>query len=96
MGHSGSAQLDKYIRLGREYPNVYLELCFSVSPRGLVEKLADAGLADKTIWGSDTLFMSAAQQIGRVLFARISPEDKEKILGSNARRALYGRPPSPT
>ncbi len=91
MAHTGSAQLDKYIRLGREYPNVYLELCFSSSPRGLVEKLVGEGLADKIIWGSDTFFMSAAQQIGRVLFARIPPEDKEKILGLNARRALRGR-----
>lgn len=89
MAHTGSAQLEKYIRLGREYPNVYLELCFSPSPRGLVERLVKEGLADKVIWGSDAVFMSAAQQIGRVLFARISPEDKEKILGLNARRALH-------
>ena len=88
MAHTGSAQLDKYIRLGKEYPNVFLELCFSSCPRGLVERLVHEGLADKTIWGSDAFFMSATQQIGRVLFARVSPEDKEKILGLNAKRAL--------
>ncbi len=89
LAHTGSAQLEKYIRFGREYPNVFLELCYSLSPRGFVELLVREGLADKVVWGSDTVFMSATQQIGRVLFAKISPEDKEKILGLNAKRALY-------
>lgn len=88
LAHSGSAQLDKYIRFGRDYPNAFLELCFSVGPRGLVERLVKEGLVDKTIWGSDTLFMSMTQQIGRVLFARIPPEDKARILGLNAVRVL--------
>ena len=46
------------------------------------------GLVDRIVWGSDAMFMDGSQQIGRVLFAQIPPEDKEKILGLNARRAL--------
>lgn len=88
MAHTFSSQKEKYLRFAREYPNVYLELCFSPCPRGLVEELVAEGLVDKTLWGSDAIFMSATQQIGRVLFARIAPEDKEKILGLNAVRAL--------
>jgi uncharacterized protein len=88
MAHTASSQKEKYIRFGKEFANVYLELCFSPCPRGLVEELVDAGLADKLIFGSDCIFMSASQQIGRVLFAQISPADKEKILGLNAARAL--------
>lgn len=88
MAHTFSQQKEKYLRFGKEYPTVFLELCFSPCPRGAVEELVAEGLADKTIFGSDALFMGAAQQIGRVLFAQISPQDKEKILGLNALRAL--------
>ena len=88
MAHTGSAQKEKYIRFGKEYPTVFLELCFSPCPRGLVEELVEQGLADKLVWGSDAIFMGAAQQLGRVLFAQISDADKEKILGLNAKRAL--------
>jgi predicted TIM-barrel fold metal-dependent hydrolase len=88
MAHTASSQKDKYVRFANTYPNVYLELCFSPCPRGLVESLVGAGLVDRLIFGSDCTFMSATQQIGRVLFAQIAPEHKEKILGLNAQRAL--------
>jgi predicted TIM-barrel fold metal-dependent hydrolase len=88
MAHTASSQKDKYIRFGKEFDNIYLELCFSPCPRGLVEELVSEGLTDKVVFGSDCTFMSATQQIGRVLFAQISPADKEKILGLNAMRAL--------
>lgn len=88
LAHTASDRKEEYIRLAHEYPNVYLELCLSSCPRHLVEELVAAGLEDKTIWGSDALFLDAAQQIGRVVFAQIAPHQKGKILGDNARRAL--------
>jgi len=88
LAHTASADKPKYIQFAREYGNVYLELALSSCLRGLVEELVSAGLVDKTIWGSDATFIGASQQIGRVLFAQIPPDDKEKILGLNARRAL--------
>jgi len=88
MGHSGATEEEKYIRFARDYPTVYLELCWSQAPRGLVERFAAAGILDKLVWGSDAIFMSDAHQIGRVVFAQISYEDKVKILGLNAQRAL--------
>lgn len=88
LAHAGSNQFDKYVRFAKEFPNVYLETCFSLSPRGMIEKFVQSGVVDRIVWGSDSTFMGAAQQIGRVLFAEISPEDKEKILGQNARKAL--------
>jgi uncharacterized protein len=88
LAHTGSMAAPEYIRMAREYPAIYLETCLSSCPRGMIEALVAAGLADKVVWGSDAIFMSSAQQIGRVLFARIDPEDKARILGGNARRAL--------
>ena len=88
LAHVGSAELDQYLRFAREFPTVYLELCLSACPRGLVEQLVAAGLEDKIIWGSDAVFLDQASQLGRVLFADISPEAKREILGRNAQKAL--------
>ncbi|HIJ72758.1 MAG TPA: amidohydrolase family protein [Candidatus Hydrogenedentes bacterium] len=88
LAHAGAQQVEKYVRFARTYPNVFLELAWSKCPRGLVEYFVDEGLADNVVWGSDATFLDAAQQLGRVLFAKISPRDKQKILGENAHRAL--------
>lgn len=88
LGHAGAAVPEHYVRLGHQYDNVYLELCFSVCPRGLVEYFVGEGLAAKLLWGSDCLFMSMEQQIGRVVFAKISAADKRLILGETAATVL--------
>lgn len=88
LGHAGAAVPEHYVRLGHQYDNVYLELCFSVCPRGLVEFFVGEGLAHKLLWGSDCLFMSMEQQLGRVVFAQLSETDKRLILGATAARVL--------
>ena len=67
----------------------YLETCLSTCPRGLIEELVGSVPLHKIVWGTDQLFLSATQQIGRMLFARISEEQKRAILGENA-MALFG------
>ena len=67
---------------------LYLELCFSRAPYGMVEYLVGEVGADKVLWGSDAVYLSTTQQIGKVLGARISDEDKVKVLSRNARRLL--------
>ena len=93
LAHTGSAEEDRYLALANDYPHVYLETCFSLAPRGLMERLVAAVPLEKILWGSDQLFMSAAHQIGRVLFAQITPEQKRAILGENAARILGGVTP---
>ena len=88
LAHIGSAELDKYMRFAREYPNVWVELCLSSCPRGLIEHLVAAGLEDKVLWGSDAVFLYQPSQLGRVHFAHYPVSAKRKILGLNARRAL--------
>lgn len=91
LGHAGAVAREHYVRLAHQYANVYLELCFSVCPRGLVEYFVSEGLAQKMLCGSDCIFMSMEQQIGRVIFAQISEADKRLILGETAARVLLGR-----
>ncbi len=45
----------------------------------------------KIIWGSDTPWMSLGQQIGRVVFADITEEEKKAILVDNPGRILGER-----
>lgn len=91
LGHAGSCQREKYAELALRYDNVCLELCFSASPKGIVEYFVRRGLVDKMLWGSDTNFYSCEHQIGRVVFADIDLGDKYKILGRNAARLILKR-----
>ncbi len=88
LAHSGCANEDGYIRMAAECPNVYLDLAFSRSFRGLVARLVRAAGADRVIWGSDGYFFDQAQQLGKVAGADIPEADKRSILSGNAARLL--------
>ena len=88
LAHTGGQDLPKYVACAKRYPHVHLETCFSGCPRGLIEYLVASVPLGQIIWGSDQVFLSAATQFGRVLFARIAPEEKRAILGGNAARIL--------
>lgn len=86
--HAGAKNEAGYIELAKECKNVYLELAFSDSPRGLVKRLVDGVGAEKVIWGSDCYFLGQTHQLGKVVGARISDEEKTLILSENAKRIL--------
>ncbi len=88
LAHAGAAKPAEYARAARECHNVYLDTCFSKAPRGLVAQLVEEAGAEKVLWGSDAIFLNMAQQIGKVLGAKISEADKTKLLSRNARRLL--------
>ena len=90
MAHTGSAMFDRYMHVANTYPNVYLETCFSACSRGLIEHIVAEAPLHKILWGTDQVFMSATHQLGRVLFAKISPAAKCAILGANAAHVLEG------
>jgi hypothetical protein len=84
IAHSGIVDEQSYYDAAKQYENFYLETCNSMAWYGLIERLVNNVGADRVIFGTDMPFMSPDQQIGRVLFARISDDDKRKILGQNA------------
>jgi predicted TIM-barrel fold metal-dependent hydrolase len=88
LAHAGCAEPETYVRMARTYPHVYLDICYSKSPRGLIEYFVQQGVTHKVMFSSDCYFMDRAQQLGRVVFAKIAPEHKATILGENARRFL--------
>lgn len=88
MAHTGCSREDEYIRTARDCPNVYLDLTLSRSPRGLVQRLATSVGAERVVWGSDVYFFGQEHQLGKVLGADISDEDKITILARNPGRIL--------
>ena len=88
LGHAGSVNEDDYISMARDFESVYLELCLSYCPRGLVERLVSAAGAERIIWGSDAAFINMPQQLGKVLGAGVSEADKLIVLSENAKRVI--------
>jgi predicted TIM-barrel fold metal-dependent hydrolase len=86
LAHAGIVEEECYGEAVRRHENIFLETCSSMAWYGLIERLVAMAGADRVLFGTDMPFMSPAQQIGRVLFARISDDDKRKVLGLNAQR----------
>jgi hypothetical protein len=84
LGHSGIVEEEIYSEAVRKYGNIFLETCNSFAWYGLIERLVAMGGAERVLFGTDMPFLSPDQQIGRVLFARITDEEKRKVLGLNA------------
>lgn len=77
------------LALCRNYPNLHCELCSSVVCNGVMEKLVAEVGADRIVFGTDTPLMDAGYQLGRVVTARLSAEEKEQILYRNAARLFH-------
>jgi len=86
LAHAAAAEPQKYYDLARRRDSIFLDTCNSACTWNAVESLVKETGPEKILFGSDVSFLAATQQIGRVLFARISDRDKELILGLNARR----------
>jgi predicted TIM-barrel fold metal-dependent hydrolase len=90
-GHTGAQDLRVYVEEARRSPNFFLELCLSAGTPWIVERLVSSVGAGRIVWGSDTLLLSSGQQIGKVLFADVSEQDKLEILGLNAASIFHLR-----
>lgn len=88
LAHSGVGDFQTYIDVARTAKNTYLDLATSQVGYNWVETFVKRVGADRVTFGSDVPFIALAPQIGQVLCARISDDDKRKILGLNAKRVL--------
>jgi predicted TIM-barrel fold metal-dependent hydrolase len=85
--HAGSEHgFQPYIDAARAARNFYLDLTYSRDITNLVEHFVKTVGADQIVWGSDQPLFSMAEQAGKVLFSRISDDDKCKILHGNAEK----------
>lgn len=94
MGHSIQGQVDWAIEIARKHPNAYLELCDTCRLNGMVEKMVRQVGAQKVVFGTDAPLQGHIFQMGCVIGAKITDEEKRLILRDNALRILasVGRP----
>jgi predicted TIM-barrel fold metal-dependent hydrolase len=76
------------IELAKKYPNVLAEITFTAVLSNVIEILCREIGADRVLFGTDTPMRDPAPQLGWVLYANISPEDKRKVLGLNMKKIL--------
>ena len=88
MGHSIQGQVDDAIAIAKKYPNAYLDLCDTGRLNGVIEKMVKEIGANKVIFGTDAPMQSHFFQMGCVLGAKITEEEKRLILRENALRIL--------
>ena len=51
---------------------------------GMVEFLVAGVTSERVLFGSDACFLAQTAELGRVVYAKITTEDKRNILGLNA------------
>lgn len=89
VAHTGAGDLKINLEEAKQTPNLYLELAYSLGTPWQVERVVREVGAERVVWGSDTILFAASHQIGKVIFARITDEEKALVLGLNAKR-LFG------
>lgn len=90
LGHAGGTLLGYYraVEVAKQWPNIYLDLTGSFQAMGIVEYFVAQIGADRVLFGSDVPFLNLMAGLGKVLYARLTTEEKKKILGLNAARLL--------
>lgn len=93
VGHAGlwPDGFTRAAELAAAHDGLYLEICGSrLTSRWLEHLVALAG-ADKVLFGTDACFLDPRVGLGKVVHARLSPADRDLVLGGNASRLLGRR-----
>jgi predicted TIM-barrel fold metal-dependent hydrolase len=80
--------LDEAVEAARVHDNVYLNFNTLARYFGVIEYLVERVGADKVIFGSDAPQHCFIVEVGHVAYAKVSDDDKQKILGLNMQRLL--------
>jgi len=89
LGHSLAPNgYPEACRLAQTHANVYLDTATSMVNYGQLADMVERTGPDKILFGSDTPFLDPAPQAAKVVFARLSDDEKRKILGQNAAQLL--------
>ncbi|MDO8686278.1 MAG: amidohydrolase family protein, partial [Clostridiales bacterium] len=85
MAHSGSSYdtVRNNLKVVKKRENVYLEITYTSLTNGIIEYMVEEAGAERVIFGTDMPYRDPAPQLAWVCYAKISIEDKKKILGEN-------------
>ncbi len=84
----GGGDWEWTIKALRHANNVFLDTSGSVTDEGIVDMAAKTLGVDRLLFGCD---MSMTAGVGKVRAARLSPEDRQKVLGGNMMKLLKMR-----
>ncbi|MBI4532099.1 MAG: amidohydrolase [Candidatus Latescibacteria bacterium] len=86
LGHSGATAkgVDQAVEAATQCENLYLDLTSSILLKGMLEVMVKAVGAGRVLFGTDVPFLDCRGKIGYISIARISDDEKRKILGLNA------------
>lgn len=91
MAHQGGGRAeftDAYVKLMRDYPNLFMETCGSLYNRYGMEDMVELAGEDRVIFGTDMINLDPRFDFGRVVFSTLSDEVKQKLLAGNYLRLL--------
>ena len=93
LAHSGAsyAIAEKNCSVAKKHKNVVLDITYTSCLRGMVEFLVSEVGADKVLFATDMPMRDPAPQLGWVCYAKISANDKNKLLSENILRILKTR-----
>lgn len=88
--HCGAsyAVADQTIECLHKFPNVFAEITLTPVPLGIIDYLVEHGGADRILYGSDLPMRDPRQQLGWVVFSRLSRDDKVRLLRENALKVI--------
>ncbi len=92
IGHAGNwgEAYKETVDVMKRHPNLWLDTSgWCMTSLGVLEWVVGQIGPDRVLMGTDFVAISAAYGLGPILYARLSAEDKRKILGRNAAR-LFG------
>jgi predicted TIM-barrel fold metal-dependent hydrolase len=72
--------------MATQYDNLFLDLAASASHCGALERMVEIAGVEKVVYGSDFPLLDLSYQMGRVLHARLTREQKRAVFCGNARR----------
>lgn len=79
---------DTAIGLSKRFKNFMIEPTLTPVCCGVIDYLVEGAGADRVMYGSDLPMRDPRQQLGWVVFSRLSAEVKKQVLGGNAKRLL--------
>jgi predicted TIM-barrel fold metal-dependent hydrolase len=90
MDHAAAsfARAEVFASVAKKFPNVYLQLTYTTVTLGAIEYLVEEVGAHKILFGTDSPMRDPRPQLGWLVHADISLEDKKAILGGNMDKIL--------
>lgn len=86
LGHAGMTAKPAAAQAAKTCSNIFIDTAVSSTIDGSVEWLVNNIGVDQVLYGSDCTFFDCVHTLGKIALARITDDEKEKILGLNARK----------